>query len=97
MRQNALTNKEADIAAVGWKMILRRKRDFIYLIFFQIIPRTHRMHTNKHFAVNPKDLVSALMPKLEAIKKKQDMDEMFTRKMQEVIIGNRYNRKLYQK
>ncbi|XP_055716596.1 axin isoform X2 [Phlebotomus papatasi] len=63
IRQNALTNKEADSTP--------------------IIPRTHRMHNNKHYGMKPEELILALIPRLEAIKKKQDSEELFVKKMQE--------------
>ncbi|XP_055695508.1 axin [Lutzomyia longipalpis] len=48
-----------------------------------IIPRTHRMHSNKHYGMKPEELIRDLIPKLEAIRKKQDSEELFVKKMQE--------------
>lgn len=47
------------------------------------------MNSNAHIALKPEDLVSKLFPKLEEIKKKQDIEDLFTKKMHEVsfIIG----------
>lgn len=42
------------------------------------------MHNNAHIALKPDDLVSILFPKLEVIKKKQDIEDLFTKKMHEV-------------
>lgn len=41
------------------------------------------MHNNAHIALKPEDLVSRLFPKLEEIKKKQDIEDLFTKKMHE--------------
>uniref|UniRef100_A0A1L8DWD1 Putative regulator of g protein signaling n=1 Tax=Nyssomyia neivai TaxID=330878 RepID=A0A1L8DWD1_9DIPT len=48
-----------------------------------IIPRTHRMHYNKNYGMKPEELIRDLIPKLEAIKVKQDNDELFVKKMQD--------------
>lgn len=42
------------------------------------------MHNNKHYGMKPEELILALIPRLEAIKKKQDSEELFVKKMQEV-------------
>lgn len=44
------------------------------------------MHNNAHIVLKPEDLVSKLFPKLEEIKKKQDIEDLFTKKMHEVSI-----------
>ena len=54
------------------------------IVPLQIIPRTSRMNSNAHIALKPEDLVSKLFPKLEEIKKKQDIEDLFTKKMHEV-------------
>lgn len=43
------------------------------------------MNNNAHIALKPEDLVSRLFPKLEEIKKKQDIEDLFTKKMHEVM------------
>ena len=44
------------------------------------------MNSNAHIALKPEDLVSKLFPKLEEIKKKQDIEDLFTKKMHEVSL-----------
>ncbi|GAB0094956.1 Axin [Sergentomyia squamirostris] len=72
-RQNSMENR-----AIRQNAMTNKESDTT-----TIIPRTHRMHNNKHYGMKPEELILALIPKLEEIKKKQDSEEVFVRKMQE--------------
>lgn len=88
MRQSAMQNKEPDVTAVRTGKCAQDGRSNTYVFVFfsspQIIPRTSRMNNNAHIALKPEDLVSRLFPRLEEIKKKQDIEDLFTKKMHEV-------------
>ncbi|XP_033167532.1 axin isoform X4 [Drosophila mauritiana] len=42
---------------------------------FQVIPRTQRLHSNEHRPLKEEELVSLLIPKLEEVKRKRDLEE----------------------
>ncbi|KAH8356071.1 hypothetical protein KR200_009810 [Drosophila serrata] len=42
---------------------------------FQVIPRTQRLHSNEHRPLKENELVALLIPKLEEVKRKRDMEE----------------------
>uniref|UniRef100_A0A1B0GB47 Uncharacterized protein n=1 Tax=Glossina morsitans morsitans TaxID=37546 RepID=A0A1B0GB47_GLOMM len=42
---------------------------------FQIIPRTQRLHSNEHHPLTGAELFAELLPKLEEVKRQQDMEE----------------------
>lgn len=44
------------------------------------------MHNNQHISLKPEDLVLKLFPKLEEIKKEQDLEDLFSKKMHEVSL-----------
>ncbi|XP_037947244.1 axin isoform X2 [Teleopsis dalmanni] len=42
---------------------------------FQVIPRTQRLHSNEHRPLTESELISLLIPKLEEVKRMQDLEE----------------------
>nr|XP_036675332.1 axin isoform X2 [Drosophila suzukii] len=42
---------------------------------FQVIPRTQRLHSNEHRPLKEDELVALLIPKLEEVKRKRDLEE----------------------
>uniref|UniRef100_A0A0K8W947 Axin n=1 Tax=Bactrocera latifrons TaxID=174628 RepID=A0A0K8W947_BACLA len=42
---------------------------------FQVIPRTQRLHSNEHRPLKEADLIALLIPKLEEVKRKQDIED----------------------
>ncbi|KAH8250874.1 hypothetical protein KR038_004479 [Drosophila bunnanda] len=42
---------------------------------FQVIPRTQRLHSNEHRPLKENELVALLIPKLEEVKRKRDLEE----------------------
>lgn len=42
---------------------------------FQVIPRTQRLHSNEHRPLKTAELVALLIPKLEEVKRKQDLED----------------------
>ncbi|KAH8338332.1 hypothetical protein KR059_000166 [Drosophila kikkawai] len=42
---------------------------------FQVIPRTQRLHSNEHRPLKEDDFVALLIPKLEEVKRKRDLEE----------------------
>ncbi|KAM7363781.1 protein axin isoform 1-T1 [Cochliomyia hominivorax] len=42
---------------------------------FQVIPRTQRLHSNEHRPLKENELIALLIPKLEEVKRKQDLEE----------------------
>ncbi|XP_059620676.1 axin isoform X3 [Phlebotomus argentipes] len=78
-RQTSMENR-----AIRQKALTNKEVDSL-----AIIPRTaqHAM-SKKHIAMKPEELILALIPKLEAIKKKQDSEELFVKKMQESDASN---------
>ncbi|XP_064553212.1 axin isoform X2 [Drosophila montana] len=42
---------------------------------FQVIPRTQRLHSNEHRPLSENELLSLLIPKLEEVKRKRDLEE----------------------
>ncbi|XP_055924019.1 axin isoform X2 [Eupeodes corollae] len=42
---------------------------------FQVIPRTQRLHSNEHRPLKTSELVALLIPKLEEVKRKQDLED----------------------
>ncbi|XP_055383005.1 axin isoform X2 [Condylostylus longicornis] len=41
----------------------------------QVIPRTQRLHSNEHRPLKEEELIALLIPKLEEVKRKQDIEE----------------------
>ncbi|XP_017857907.1 PREDICTED: axin isoform X2 [Drosophila arizonae] len=42
---------------------------------FQVIPRTQRLHSNEHRPLSENELLALLIPKLEEVKRKRDLEE----------------------
>ncbi|XP_020715291.1 axin isoform X1 [Ceratitis capitata] len=42
---------------------------------FQVIPRTQRLHSNEHRPLKESELIALLIPKLEEVKRKQDIED----------------------
>ncbi|KAH8388623.1 hypothetical protein KR093_011494 [Drosophila rubida] len=42
---------------------------------FQVIPRTQRLHSNEHRPLKENELLALLIPKLEEVKRKRDLEE----------------------
>ncbi|XP_075147071.1 protein axin isoform X1 [Haematobia irritans] len=42
---------------------------------FQVIPRTQRLHSNEHRPLKESELIALLIPKLEEVKRKQDLED----------------------
>ncbi|XP_065370738.1 axin isoform X2 [Calliphora vicina] len=42
---------------------------------FQVIPRTQRLHSNEHRPLKENELIALLIPKLEEVKRKQDLED----------------------
>ncbi|XP_017479397.1 PREDICTED: axin isoform X2 [Rhagoletis zephyria] len=42
---------------------------------FQVIPRTQRLHSNEHRPLKETELIALLIPKLEEVKRKQDIED----------------------
>ncbi|XP_053964097.1 axin [Anastrepha ludens] len=42
---------------------------------FQVIPRTQRLHSNEHRPLKEAELIALLIPKLEEVKRKQDIED----------------------
>ncbi|XP_023163633.2 axin isoform X1 [Drosophila hydei] len=42
---------------------------------FQVIPRTQRLHSNEHRPLTENELLALLIPKLEEVKRKRDLEE----------------------
>lgn len=45
------------------------------LYSFQVIPRTQRLHSNEHRPLSENELLALLIPKLEEVKRKRDLEE----------------------
>lgn len=47
----------------------------VFVFFLQVIPRTQRLHSNEHRPLKESELIALLIPKLEEVKRKQDLED----------------------
>lgn len=48
---------------------------FLFFVYIKVIPRTQRLHSNEHRPLKENELLALLIPKLEEVKRKRDLEE----------------------